>query len=99
MKRPWVWQSQVSETDRGAIRSRPTFELLLQRATRSDAQGAGKLPKVDLTAVVLIEDPENIVGIVVWVPEREDFLVYLDERGLIEFARGTILEEDLVAAI
>ena len=98
MERPWVWQSQVSEIHRG-VRSRPTFELLLQCTTRSDAQGADKLPKVDYIVVVLIEDPENIVGIVVWVPEREDFLVYLDERWLIEFARGTILEEDLIAAI
>jgi len=72
------------------------FELLIQSATRGDAECADELFEVDCAVLVLVEDVEYIVGKFTRVAEREELLVYPAELSLVELARGTILEETLV---
>jgi hypothetical protein len=76
-----------------------TFELLIQSATRGDAQGADKLLKVDCAVLVLVEDVKYIVGKFSRVAEREKLFVYPAELGLVELARGAVLEEAFVPVV
>ena len=75
-----------------------TFELLVQSATRSDAQSTNKLFEVDCAVLVLVEDVEYIVGEFAGVTKREKLFIYPAELVLVELAGGTVLEEALVPA-
>ena len=79
-------------------RSWRTFELLVQSATRGDAQGADKFLEVDCTVLVLVEDVEYIVGEFTGVTEGEELFVYPAKLSLVELSGGTVLEEALIPA-
>lgn len=91
-------KSVSCKANRG-VRSRRTFDLLLRLTTGGDVQATDELSKVNYVIFVLVVDTENIVGKFLHVSEWEDLLVYLDEPGPVEFTRGTLFEEGLVAAV
>jgi hypothetical protein len=63
-----------------------TFELFFQTTATRDAQSADEFLEVDVTALVAIEDVEDIIGEFSWITEREELFVYPAEFRLVEMA-------------
>jgi len=73
-----------------------TFKLFFQTTTTSYAEGAYELLEVNLTALVCVEDIEDIVSKLCRLAEGEELLVYPTELGLVEMSRGAVFLETLV---
>lgn len=63
-----------------------TFKFFLQTAATRDTQSADEFFKVDETALIGIENVENVLGEFSWITEREELLVYPAEFCLVEMA-------------
>ena len=60
-----------------------TFEFFLETTATGDAESADEFFEVDVTALVGIEDVEDILGEFSWITEREELFVDAAEFGLV----------------
>lgn len=68
-------------------------ELVVERAARRDAERHDELLEVDRAGAVGVKDVKDVVGKRGGVAKGEELLVYLLEFGLVERARGTVLQK------
>lgn len=84
LERPW---RKVSDVHRRKLKMNGgTFEFFLETTATGDAQSADEFFEVDVTALVGIEDVEDILGEFSWITEREELFVDAAEFGLVEVA-------------